>query len=177
MKTYRDVDHAVSSAVSVGSVGIPTAAKWQSQYSTGFVESLTAQNDDTVKMSREDRLLQAAITASAIHEETNEIQWAAFLAKYSQFTPERIRAIQKLADYVVSDMPKKFKLLSVTSWSSIVDRKAITEKVLSIDNEKSRATIFRRRGAIYKQLRDLEWSALTALGMPLEDDGLFSDCE
>ena len=175
MKTYRNVDHAVSSAVSVGSVGIPTSAKWQSQYSTGFIESLTAQNDDTVKLSRSDRLWQAAITASAIHELTSDIQWAAFLAKHSQFTPERIKAIQKLADYVISDMPKKFKLLSVASWSSIVDRKTITEKVLSIDNEKSRRTIFRRRNAIYKQLRDLEWSALSALGMPLEDDGLFDD--
>ena len=68
MKTYRNVDHAVSSAVSVGSVGFATSAKWQSQYSTGFVESLTAKNDDTIKMSRSDRLLQAAITASAIHE-------------------------------------------------------------------------------------------------------------
>ena len=37
MKTYRNVDHAVSSAVSVGSVGVPAAAKWQSQYSTGLV--------------------------------------------------------------------------------------------------------------------------------------------
>ncbi len=175
MKTYRNVDHAVSSAVSVGSVGIPTAAKWQSQYSTGFVESLTAKNDDTVRLSREDRLLQAAITASAIHELTGDIQWAAFLAKHSQFTPERIKAIQKLADYVVSDMPKKFKLLSVTSWSSIVDRKKITEKVLSIDNEKSRQTILRRRSAIYKQLRELEWAALSALGMPLADDGLFDE--
>jgi len=36
-------------------------------------------------------------------------------------------------------------------------------------------SIFRRRNAIYKQLRDLEWSALSALGMPLEDDGLFDD--
>ena len=175
MKTYRNVDHAGSSAVSVGSVGIPTAAKWQSQYSTGFVESLTAKNDDTVRLSREDRLLQAAITASAIHELTGDIQWAAFLAKHSQFTPERIKAIQKLADYVVSDMPKKFKLLSVTSWSSIVDRKKITEKVLSIDNEKSRQTILRRRSAIYKQLRELEWAALSALGMPLADDGLFDE--
>jgi len=175
MKTYRNVNHAVSSAVSVGSVGIPTAAKWQSQYSTGFVESLTAQNDDTVKLSRSDRLWQAAITASAIHDLTGDIQWAAFLAKHSQFTPERIKAIQKLADYVISDMPKKFKLLSVASWSSIVDRKTITEKVLSIDNEKSRRTIFRRRNAIYKQLRDLEWSALSALDMSLEEDGLFDD--
>ncbi len=175
MKTYRNVDHAVSSAVSVGSVGIPTSAKWQSQYSTGFVESLTAKNDDTIKMSRSDRLLQAALTAKAIHEETNDIQWAAFLAKHSQFTPERIKAIQKLADYVSSDMPRRFILLSVSSWASTALRKLITEKILTMDSEKSRQTIFRRRNAIYKQLRDLELSALSALGMPLEEDGLFDD--
>jgi len=175
MKTYRNVDHAVSSAVSVGSVGIPTAAKWQSQYSTGFVESLTAKNDDTIKMSQSDRLLQAAITASAIHDLTGDIQWAAFLAKHSQFTPERIKAIQKLADYVSSDMPRHFILLSVSSWASIALRKLITEKILTMDSEKSRRTIFRRRDHIHKQLRDLEWSALSALGMPLEEDGLFDD--
>ncbi len=66
----------------------------------------------------------------------------------------------------------KLFLIGLCVLASIVDRKTITEKVLSIDNEKSRRTIFRRRNAIYKQLRDLELSALSALGMPLEDDGL-----
>ena len=175
MKTYRNVDHAVSSAVSVGSVGVPAAAKWQSQYSTGFVESLTAKNDDTIKMSRSDRLLQAALTAKAIHEETNDIQWAAFLAKYSQLEAVQVSCIQKLADYVSSDMPRHFILLSVSSWASTALRKLITEKILTMDSEKSRRTIFRRRNHIHKQLRDLEWSALAALGMQLEEDGLFED--
>jgi hypothetical protein len=175
MKTYRNVDHAVSSAVSVGSVGVPAAAKWQSQYSTGFVESLTAKNDDTIKMSRSDRLHQAAITARAIHKLTSEIQWAAFLAKHSQFESEQVSCIQQLADYVSSDMPRHFILLSVSSWASTALRKLITEKILTMDSEKSRRTIFRRRDHIHKQLRYLEWSALASLGMPLEEDGLFED--
>jgi hypothetical protein len=66
-------------------------------------------------------------------------------------------------------------LLSVSSWASIALRKLITEKILTMDSEKSRRTIFRRRNHIHKQLRDLEWSALSALGMPLEDDSLFDD--
>ena len=120
MKTYRNVDHAVSSAVSVGSVGIPTAAKWQSQYNTGFVESLTAQNDDTVKLSRSDRLWQAAITASAIHDLTGDIQWAAFLAKYSQHEPERISEIKKLAD-------EHKKQLEYTKWIEDIKSKIYWE--------------------------------------------------
>lgn len=175
MKTYRDVDHAVSSAISVGSVGSPKSAQWQSQYGTGFVESLTAKNDDTVKLTKQDRLTQAAMTASRIHQESSDIQWSAFLAKYSQHEPERIREIQKLADYVVSDMPKHFKLFSVSCWASIAIRRGVTEKILTMDSEKSRRTLFRRRGDIYKQLCELEWSALKALGLPLEDDGLFED--
>jgi len=175
MKIYRDVDHAVSSSISVGSVGSPKSAQWQSQYGTGFVESLTAKNDDTVRLTKQERLTQAAMTAARIHRETADIQWSAFLAKYSQHEPERISAIQKLADYVVSDMPKHFKLFSVSCWASIAVRRGVTEKILTMDSEKSRRTLFRRRGDIYKQLRELEWSALKALGLPLEDDGLFED--
>ena len=66
-------------------------------------------------------------------------------------------------------------MLSVSSWASTALRKLITEKILTMDSEKSRRTIFRRRNHIHKQLRDLEWSALAALGMPLEEDGLFED--
>lgn len=172
---YRDPDHAVMCAISIGSVGIPKSANWQKDHGSGFVESLTSRNRETMILTREEKLAQAAMTASRIHRETSEIQWCAFLAKYSQCEKERTKAIKSLATYVESVMPEKFKLLAVWSWACLSIRRGLREQILLLDSDKSRRTLFRHRKKIYEQLRNLEWSALAALGMPLEENGLFED--
>ncbi len=89
---------------------------------------------------------------------------AAFLAKYSQLEADQVSCIQKTSRLCFHDMPRHFYIAVLFQAASTALRKLITEKILTMDSEKSRRTIFRRRNHIHKQLRDLEWFCLGSIG-------------
>ena len=165
------IDSVVASAIGTGSVGLPKSAAWQAQYHAGFVEELTKKNHWTESMSREERLLNAAILASRIHRQTKEIEWCVLLAKYSQCDKERAEAIKKLARHLQQTTLKTlsitFLLLAVSSWASVAIKRGLTEKIMQVDSELSRSTLYRKRNAVRVELQRMMDSVMTKLDITL----------
>ena len=168
------IDSVVKTAIGFGSVGRPTTQAWQDQYRAGFVDDLTKKNSDREPMSRSDRLLWASVMAKRIFEETGDIECCALLAKHSQCIDERAKAINILAKYIkrhhlkLKKLPISFLLFSVASWADVPFGRGMGEKIMQVDSELSRRTLYYRRNAVRAELQKMLDSVMTKLDITLE---------
>lgn len=168
---YRNEQHAVIRAAAVDAISTCKSSQWQSQYSAGFVESLTRKSDDTESLSAMDRLTQDAMTRALIKRTTKRAAFYAMVAKYSANEVERCQAIQRLADLIDVDASRRFKLVMIWSWASEAVRRGVVEQMVSAGDQ-SRRTLERKRRAILERLRALEDEVITDISVVLKERGL-----
>lgn len=157
---YRDEQHAVIRAMTIDAITSCKPAQWQQQYSSGYVEDLTAKHSDLERLTMTERLTQDAMTRAKIHRAVSKGSFLAIVAKYSADENERAVAINELAAMLESKATAKVRAIIIWMWACIAIRKGVTEQIANT-GEQSRITFYRRRREIFEQLNNWERQAVS----------------
>lgn len=158
---YRDTHHAVVRAMAVDAISDVATSWWQSQYKSGYVESLTMRHSDTEKLTKQERITQDCMTRAKIHRASAKASFYAITARYGADDKERAEAVNELVKLVVCDgVNDDFKRLAIWSWASANIKKGMMERLVNIC-EKSRRTFFRKKKIIVEQLDRFESAVKT----------------
>lgn len=171
MSIYRNEQQAIACAVGIDRLTTCTHSAWQDQYRSGFVEQLTSKPEPVDQLTKVERLAQDAMTRALIKRKTDHRAFLALVAKYGADEAERAAAINELADSLDSPAPAKFRRICVWAWACVSFRRGIKTKLME-GGEKHRATLYRWRNGISKQLDELEEAAARIVGPELQERGL-----
>ncbi len=171
MSIYRNEQHATACAVGIDRLTTCGHSAWQDQHSSGFVEQLTSRPEAVDRLSLIERLTQDAMTRSMIKRKISHQSFLVLVAKYGADERERAKAINELADTLDSPAPAKFRRICVWAWSCVAFRRGIRSKLME-SGDKHRATLYRWRKSIGKQLDELEEAANRIVGPELQERGL-----